>query len=189
MKEIEQKILGIDKKKLIAAIQKLQPKPQLVFEGLVAIKYFDFPDSRIRKKHDLLRLREIRPKGGKPFSELVYKTYICVRDNCKYLDETEFRFDEPSSFATAIKFLQKLGLKQTMYYEKKRTLYRWGNISFEIDEHPKIPAFLEIEAPSPAAIDKAIKALHLEHFEQSSESISALMCRKYPNISLSNLRF
>lgn len=189
MKEIERKILGIDKKQLLARIKKLKPTSRKIFEGFVKIRYFDFPDGRIRKKRDLLRLRVITPKGQKPFTELVYKTFLGVKKGCKYFDELEFSIPGGQDFEKLSTLFVRLGLKKTVEYEKKRTLYTQGKIHFEIDEHPKIPAFLEIEAPSPRHIEKAIHRLGLENHEQTSETISELLRRKYPKISLNGLRF
>ncbi|MBI2639169.1 class IV adenylate cyclase [Candidatus Peregrinibacteria bacterium] len=189
MKEIERKILEIDKRKLFSRIKTLKPRPRKIFEGKVTIRYFDFPDGRIRKKRDLLRLRVISPKGAKPFTELVYKTYLGIKKGCKYFDELEFPIPGSQDFERLTKFFAQLGLKKTVEYEKKRTLYAQGKVHFEIDEHPKIPAFLEIEAPSPQHIEKAIRQLGLENHEQTAESIGELLKRKYPKISLNGLKF
>lgn len=189
MMEIERKILGINKADILARIKRLNPAPQKLFEGLVCVKYFDFPDRRIRKKHDLLRVREFIEKGKKPYVEFAYKTYKGVKKGCKHLEEMETRISGNAAFKTTCDFLLGIGLKQTAYYEKKRTICKWGKVKFELDEYPKIPAFLEIEGHSTEAIEKTIKALGLQDHEQTAESISALMRRKYPKISLNGLRF
>lgn len=189
MMEIERKILGINKHEIVARILKLRPRPKKIFEGLVRVKYFDFCDGRICKKRDLLRLRKISPAGKKPYTEFVYKTFKCVKSGCKYFDELEFKFVGRNDFEILSALFKQIGLEQTLYYEKRRTLYSWKNLNFEIDEHPKIPAFLEIEAPSPKAIDKTIKALGLEKYEQSAENISELMKRKYKKVKLDGLKF
>lgn len=189
MKEIEKKILGIDKEQLLANIKQLKPVPKKLFEGLVRIKYFDFSDHRIHKKRDLLRLRDFKEKRKKPYCEFVYKTFKCIKNGCKYYDEMEYKLTYANAFKKSDAFLKELGLIQTVYYEKRRTNFSWGKIKFEIDEHPRIPVFLEIEGPSPAQINKAIKALKLEKNEQTADSISALLKRKYPKIKLNNLTF
>lgn len=188
-KEIERKILGIDVRKLVAQIKKLRPAPKKLFEGKLRIKYYDFTDGRIHKKRDLLRIREFWPKSGKPYSELVYKLYKGVQKNCKVFDELEFVIPGTHDAEKLGLLFGRMGLKEMVYYEKKRTLYKWGDVKFEIDEHPKIPAFMEIEGKSPAAIEKAIKALGLEENEQSAETIEELLKRKYSGVSLNDLRF
>lgn len=188
MLEVERKILGINKKALIEAIKKLKPKPKKIFEGLVRITYFDFPDGSIKKKKDLLRVREISPKGKKPYTELVYKVYKGIKGGNKYFEEFEQKFIQPGAFKNIQDFLKELGLKRTVYYEKIRTLYKWKNIAFEIDEHPKIPAFLEIEG-APKDIEKAIKLLSLHQHEQTADSIGELLAKKYPKLTLNKLVF
>lgn len=189
MLEIERKILGIDVGAVEARIKKLHPKPRKVFSGLVRVRYFDFSDGRVRKKKDLVRVREIVPDRATTYTELVYKTYRGIKKDAKYFDECEAKISAEGAFEIMSKFLRALGLQAVVYYEKRRTLYRWGKISFEVDEHPKIPPFLEIEAPSPAAIDRATAALELQRHEQTSETISELLSRKYPKIKLNGLRF
>lgn len=185
--EIERKILAINKEELVARLKKM--KALKLFDALVRVKYFDFPDNSIRAKKDLLRIREFCEKGKKPYTELVYKIYKCVKSGCKYFEELETKIDGAKSFENLGGFLSALGLKQTMHYEKKRTLYKLGKVNFEIDEHPRIPAFLEIEAPNPKVINKYIKLLGLEKHEQTAESIAQLMERKYSKISLNGLTF
>lgn len=208
MLEIERKILEINVSAVEARIKKLLPKPRKIFSGLVRVRYFDFSGGRVQRKKDLLRVREILPTRGLPYTELVYKTYKGVKKNAKYFDECEIKIaDRPSrgeakqlmprrggaSFSGAFETLTELfcllGLQPVVYYEKKRTLYRQGRVSFEIDEHPKIPAFLEIEAPSPREIDEAVRALGLQAHEQTAETISELLARKYAKIKLNGLRF
>lgn len=189
MLEIEQKILEVNVTALVLKIKKLKPRPKKIFEGLVKVKYFDFPDGRIRRKKDLLRMRVFLPSGKPSFTELVYKTYRGVKKGCKYFDELEFVIPGQEEEKKLRELFRQLGLTQTLYYEKRRILYSQGKIKFEIDEHPKIPPFLEIEAPSPAHIKKYVKLLSLEGHEQTAESIGELLKRKYPEIRLNKLRF
>ncbi len=201
MMEIERKILEIDVGKVKRAILKLPPtgtpasRPKKLFEGLLRINYWDFPDHRIYKKRDLLRVREFVPAhasgrgNSKPYTELVYKTYKGVKYGCKYFDECEVNFVGPGHGAQIGAFLEKLEVKKVLYYEKKRTLFAWGKIKFEIDEHPKIPPFMEIEAPSPMGINRAIIALGIQDHEQTSETIGELLARKYKKVKLNGLVF
>lgn len=200
MKEVERKILGIQVPSLCNAIEGLANKGFTVkktFEGIVRINYFDFEDGRIRAKKDLLRVREFIPAGGaESFVEVVYKTYGGVVDRCKVFDECEIGIPEKlakmtgaNTAETFTQFLEKLGLKRVVYYEKKRTHYDCGSFKCEIDEHPKVDPFVEIEAQSADEIDHAISALGLSDYEQTSETISELLERKYKPLTLADLRF
>lgn len=187
MKEIERKILEIDKKALIRRLRQL--KARKLFEGLVRVKYFDYADKRILAKKDLLRVREFIRRGKVSFTEIVYKTYGGIKKRSKVFDEVEAKVFGPKAFSGLCGFLLKIGLKQVLYYEKMRTLYRIKDIKIEIDEHPGIPAFAEIEAASPKIINNAVRLLGLGGFEQSAETIAELIKRKYPTVKLNGLKF
>ncbi len=215
MLEIERKILGINVRDLCKKIENLGASGKLkvkkTFEGLVRINYFDFDNGRIRAKKDLLRVREFvpMPQALPPlkntivdahqtltYTELVYKTYGGIKDGSKVFDECEIGI--PQSLAkmtgdttaeTLKLFLEKLGLKRVVYYEKKRTHYDCGSFKCEIDEHPKVEPFVEIEAQSAVEIDHAIEVLELKGFEQTPETISELLERKYKPLTLSDLIF
>lgn len=189
MMEIERKILGIDKKVLLKKIAALKPTPDKLFDGLVRVKYFDYADKRIYKKRDLLRVREFVPRQRTSYVELVYKKYRGVKDACKQFEELEMAFPGNGHAKFLEEFLKQLGLKETVYYEKKRMLFAYKNVKFEIDEHPGIPVFMEIEGPSAKAIDAAIFALGLSENEQSCETIQELLTRKYKGKKLNGMVF
>lgn len=56
------------------------------------------------------------------------------------------------------KILTLLGFKVTKHHEKYRTSFVKDHVKFEIDEHPGIPPYLEIEG-SPKDITASVKAL------------------------------
>lgn len=183
MKEIELKVLEIDKRAVEKKLRALGAKK--VFTELMRVRFFDFPDGRIRARGDLLRLREI----GKNRTEYVYKTNKRIKGGCKVFDENEFLLEGDNVFEDMTRALKSIGLKQTVYYEKKRTLYVYKKWKFEIDEHPRIPVFMEIEAPSPRAVKEAIKMLGLENHEATPDTINGLLKRRYKGVKLNGLTF
>ncbi|PIQ77683.1 hypothetical protein COV82_03315 [Candidatus Peregrinibacteria bacterium CG11_big_fil_rev_8_21_14_0_20_46_8] len=187
MQEIERKILGIDKDALVAKLLKLGAQKK--FSGLVRTKYFDHKDGRIKKRNDLLRVREFIEDGKGAYSEIVYKTFKGFEKGCKVVDETELKLPGAESFATICLLLEKLDFEQVKYFEKKREIYVYEKWKFEFDEYPKIPEFLEIEAQSIGDIDEAVKLLGLEEYEQTADAISRLLKRKYPKVELDGLVF
>lgn len=194
MREIEMKILEVPRKVIFQAAKKIGAKKK--YHVFMRVKYFDFPDRRIQKKKDLLRLRECRYDNGKHGCEVVYKVYRGVKDECKSFDEHEWWLDGKHAFQYVSDFFKKLGLIQTLYYEKKRTLFEVPGMKktmtsswLEFDEHPKIPSFLEIEAPSEKVVHEILMKLGLQNYEKSPETIEQLMRRKYPKIKLNGLAF
>ena len=66
---------------------------------------------------------------------------------------------EVSDFDTTAKILEKLGFKRKAVQENKRISYKKGAFDFEIDIWPRIPPYLEIEAPNKEAVEAAVKEL------------------------------
>ncbi|MBN1494347.1 CYTH domain-containing protein [Candidatus Peregrinibacteria bacterium] len=180
MKEIERKIFDIDTKAVSLKLLKMGAK--ILFKGIVRVKYFDTKKGDIRKKHNLLRVRQL----GEKRVEVCFKCNKRVKDGCKIYDECEFfAYD----FDRVSRFFEKLGYVCTCYYEKKRTEFNLKNIKIEMDEYPRIKPFIEIEASSVKKINDLINELGLEKNEASSETINEVLKRKYPKISLNNLTF
>lgn len=180
MKELEKKILEIDKKKVADNLEKMGAAK--TFEGLLKVRYLDTNDEKIRKSGDLLRVREF----GDEYTEIVYKTNKRIENGCKVYDEYTFK---GKSFEDALNFFKKLDLKTTCSYEKKRTVYYYQDSEIVIDEYPGIPPFLEIESENANQIEDIIKYLGLNEYESSCETINELLERKYKNVELNNLKF
>jgi len=153
MKEIEIKIIEINKKEIEKKLKKIGAKK--VFEGVLEGYAFDFPDERIKKAKNLLRLRKVGEK-----SYLTYKENKNKTCKAKICEETEF---EIMDFEKMIKVLNLLGLGAKGTISKHRTTYSIGKTHFEIEEPIKtqsfIPPFLEIEAPSVKVAYKYAKEL------------------------------
>ena len=146
MKEIEIKILEIDKIRIIEKIKELNAV--MVFDGELVNTYFDYEDCSLEKKGKHLRLRE---KGK--------NTEITLKENfskvtAKIADEYKITFLERED---AKKILAGMGLVVNIQVRKYRTSFHLGDIAFEIDEIPGIPPLLEIEAPDMDTIEKYVK--------------------------------
>lgn len=187
MKEIELKILEVPKKEVFKKLLRLGAKKK--YAARICVRYFDFPDHRIHKRKDLLRVREFTFKNGKKKTEIVYKKYGGIKNGCKIFQETEFIEEGKDAFEKMSGFFKKLRFIQTLSYEKKRTLFEYRDFKFEFDEHPKIPPFMEIESSDPGKIKMMVKKLGLQNYELSPETIEQLMKRKYPHIKLNGLKF
>jgi adenylate cyclase, class 2 len=186
MREIERKILDVPKRLFLKKMRQLAAVKQK--SVLMRVVYFDFPDGRIKECRDLLRTRELI-EGKKRTTELVYKTFQGIEGGCKIFDEREITLKERGAFQKLTDFFQACGYVQTVYFEKKRIEYKWRDITFEFDQYPQIPSFLEIEGPNAQEVKQIIKKLGLEEHEQTPESINQLMERKYPQVTLNGLHF
>ncbi len=140
MKEVEAKILEINKEKTVKNLT--ASGASRVFDGEILTLFLDFPDNRIHKRRDVLRLRK---EGDK--SELTYKK---IEENKAVKQAQEYSV-EISDIETTQNILQNLGLGVTQKMEKHRLSYKIGHVRFDIDrytgEYRFIPEFLEIEGP------------------------------------------
>ena len=147
MKEVEVKILEIDRKKVEETLSHLGAKK--VFDGEIQTLFLDFPDRRIIKAKDVLRLRR---EGSK--AELTYKK-VRFTQSSKTAEEYSV---EVSNLETTKLILENLGLNVTESMEKHRLSYKLEAARFDIDRYfgsyGFIPEFMEIEAQDTGLIHK-----------------------------------
>lgn len=180
MKEIEVKILGIDKAEVERKLSELGAEK--VYDGILKTTFWDYPDERIRKRGELLRLRYYSDEKIR----LVYKGNRRIEDGCKVVDEDEVAV---ADFEATRAILRKAGFEEKVYHEKKRIRYVLDGTFFEIDEYPGTPVFMEIEAESAVKVDEGIRLLGLQDLERSTETVTELFARLYPGREFNELRF
>ncbi|MFJ3825422.1 class IV adenylate cyclase [Streptomyces nodosus] len=90
-------------------------------------------------------------------------TTLCVKqiatDAVDGTHETEVTVD---SFEEASELLGLVGLTPRSYQENRRTSYTLGAVRLEIDEWPRIPPYLEIEADGEAQVWDTAAALGID---------------------------
>jgi len=157
MKEVEIKVLEVDRERLEAILQKAHA--QKTFEGELYARFFDDSEKSITQKGDVLRIR----KEGEEII-LAYKNHIS-HEEAKVMEEYEVILPDADPM---IHILACLGLTVIKETRKHRTEYVWDQIKFVFDEYLDnmsfIPVFLEIEATS---IDELEKGLHLLQLDKT----------------------
>ena len=152
MKEIEVKILEVNREEIEKKLVKLHTKK--IFEGKIQTLFLDFKDSEIAKQKNLLRLRKNPQK-----TELTYKK-VKRTQTFKIAEEYTVEVLDPD---TLLKILENLGLTVTSTMDKYRLSYKLDNTQFDLDkytgEYAFIPEFLEIEAESIDKIHQYAKLL------------------------------
>ena len=137
-KEIEIKILGIDRSSLVERLISLGAEK--VFDDEIHALYYDFPDNSIRRKGCTLRLRREGEKSVFTLKKDLESTEAKIRE------EHEI---EVSDFAGMKRLLETLGMNAWLDMKKHRTSYKLKGVRFEIDAYHDaysyIPQFLEIE--------------------------------------------
>jgi len=152
MKEIEVKILEIDRKKVEETLINLGAKK--ILDSDIQTIFFDFLDDKIVKAKDVLRLRKEEDK-----IELTYKK-VHATQTAKEAEEYSV---DVSSIDVMRKILENLGLRETENMLKHRISYKLDNVRFDIDRYMEnysfVPEFMEIEAESTDLIDKYAEVL------------------------------
>jgi len=152
MKEIEVKILEIDRKEIEKKLRSIGAKK--VSDVIMEVYSFDFPGRSIKKAKNLLRMRREGDKTKITFKKKIStnKVKMSHEYETEVLDMGEMR-----------KILEYLGLKVYLCVKKRRITYMLGKTHFEIDKYlgkySSIPEFLEIEAKDAKTIYKYAKLL------------------------------
>ena len=147
MKELEVKILEVNRKKIEETLTSLGAKK--IFDGDIQTMFFDFKDGTIIKAKNVLRLRKEQDK-----TELTYKK-VHVTQTAKLAEEYSV---EVSNLETMKKILENIGLSITESMQKHRVSYTIDHTRFDIDRYVGnygyIPEFMEIEAENIDLIHK-----------------------------------
>lgn len=83
---------------------------------------------------------------------------------------------------------ESIGLEKYAHQEKDRTSFTLKHWSFEIDDYPGMPPFLEIEGSSEDHVNEAIKLLGLEKNRTWAEGERKLIQNVY-NLDWYGMRF
>ncbi|MCW4017761.1 MAG: class IV adenylate cyclase [Candidatus Bathyarchaeota archaeon] len=152
MKEVEAKILEVDRNRVVQTLVRLGARK--VFDGEIETFFLDFKDGSIVKANDLLRLRR---EAGR--TQLTYKK-VQVTEAAKVAQEFSV---EVSDLAKTKQILELLGLAVTESMEKHRLSYTLDQARFDIDtyhgNYAYLPEFLEIEAQTAPTIHKYAELL------------------------------
>jgi adenylate cyclase, class 2 len=152
MKEVEAKILEVDRKQVEEALLGLGAKK--ILDGDIQTLFMDFKDARIIKAKDVLRLREEQDK-----TELTYKK-VRFTKTAKTADEYSVEVSDLEAMKT---ILENLGLSVTECMQKHRVSYTLDKVRFDIDRYlgsyEYIPEFMEIEAEDADSIHKYAELL------------------------------
>lgn len=175
MEEIEIKVLNIDVKDISKKI--LNFGAEKVSENLIIEKHFDFDDKRLSKRGDLFRVRKVDDKV-----EIAYKALKGI-DEFSIYDEIETGVGD---FDRIVSIIERVGMKCVRYREKRRTSFRKGDLKFEIDKYPDIPAYLEIEGDG-KNIKKALRSFLIE--DSNVARINATQVLKLYNVNSNYQRF
>ncbi len=172
MKEIEVKVLNIDKDKIEYKLKQIEC--ELVKDEYQYNYIFDTQERRLKKLYNgYLRIRKTVNKDKSKKIELTLKRNI---------KDSEFRKNIENNLninnvEEGIKILEALGYILMHTGKKHRVSYRYKDILFEIDTWDKETyphTYLEIEVIREEDLDKAIELLDIDKKNITKKSIEEL---------------
>lgn len=165
--EIEVKILEINPAYVISRLESIGA--QKILEARLKIREYDYPDGSLGKDKSILR---IRSEGNNVV--LCYKQRI-VKSDFKISDEHQVFV---SDLEEAGVIFEKLGFKRIGDKEKDRISYLQGDIHYDIDKWPRIPAYMEVEAPSKLLVKQGVELLGFS-MAQTTSMTGTEVLKKY----------
>jgi len=168
--EIETKVLDIDakgiKEKLVALGAKKKQETRLVVDW--------FRIKGVKEGEDPWFLRIRSNSEGK--HEVTWKAKSDILGVTRKHKEINFQIEEPEELAD---LFQELGLEKYAHQEKDRISFVFKDWSFDLDQYPRMPAYLEIEGASEESVKEAIKLLGLEKNPTWAKGERILIQEKY----------
>jgi adenylate cyclase class 2 len=151
--EIETKVLDIDEKKVIKSLILLKAKK--IQKTTLTVDWYR--PIGTKEGEDLWFLRIRSNSEGK--HEVTWKAKSNISNGVRKHKEINFNIDTPEQLSD---LFQEIGLEKYAHQEKIRTTFSLKDWTFDIDQYPGMPAFLEVEGPSEKSVKKAISLLGLE---------------------------
>lgn len=159
-KEIEIRILNIDKEKFINQIVSLGAKKEV--ESLQKRFVYDFNPVEENK---WIRLRTNGIKTTLTIKKILDKNAI---------DGTEELEIVVSDFDKTDKVLEELGYKHRNYQENYREIYTLNNVEISIDSWPLIPTYVELESKNEADIKKLLKIINFDNDNLTTLDVTSI---------------
>jgi adenylate cyclase, class 2 len=178
MRETETKILGVNPRTIAARLKKLGAR-QTQKTRLVVDWY------RLKGVTEGTDPWFLRIRTGTGKSEVTWKAHSKILGASR--SHKEINLDVPSHELTGQLF-ESIGLEHYAHQEKDRTSWNLKRWSFDLDQYPNMPAYLEIEAPSEKSIQAAITLLDLTGHRAMPEGERTLIQREY-GLDWYNMRF
>lgn len=181
-KETEVKVLNIDvekvKTKLVEIGAKQTYQGKFVVDWLRPIGIGEDEDPwflRVRSREG--REPEVTWKGLTEHEVNVRKK-INRKVNQKHHTADEINFNV-SDFNKMRDLFIAIGLEHYARQEKIRTSFELNDISFDIDEYPGIPPFLEVEAFSKQKVEETLEKLDLKNYKRWAAGERILIQQEY----------
>ena len=136
--------------------------------------FFDTEDRTLLAGDEGLRLRTNRDAHSGHATHVITHKGALQAGQLKSREETEVTVDNP---AAATKLFERLGLRVTLSFEKRRETWELGGCKVELDEVPHLGAFVEVEGPAEAQVFRVREAVGLSDRPIIKTSSIAMLTR------------
>ncbi len=171
MHEVETKILDVDAKSIATKMQDIGA--QKVLECRLVVDWYG-PKGLTHNGDDPWFLR-IRTYSGERH-EVTWKGKSDILGASRKHKEINFTVSDPIMLGD---LFEELNLEKYAHQEKDRISWTHKDWRFDLDQYPKMPAYLEIEGTSEAHIQEALVLLDLQDYKTSSEGERVLIQKEY----------
>ena len=151
--EIETKVLDIDVGDVLQKMANIKAK--MVSKTRLSVSWFRIKGVKEGEDPWFLRIRS--NSEGK--NEVTWKAKSDILGTARKHKEINFNIAEPEKLEDL--FIE-LGLEKYAYQEKDRTTFVLNDWQFDLDQYPRMPAFLEIEGKSEEHVKEAMSLLGIE---------------------------
>ena len=152
--EIETKILDIEADAIVEKLISLGAKK--INENRLTVDWYRPKGTKEGEDPWFLRIRSYSSNGR---NEVTWKAKSDIIGVVRKHKEINFDITEPEKLED---LFEELDLEKYAHQEKDRISFTHKNWQFDIDQYPKMPAFLEIEGNSEENVKEAINILGLK---------------------------
>jgi adenylate cyclase class 2 len=179
MQEIETKVLEVDVEEVSSKIEAIGAKK--TNDVLLKVDWFSMPENPPDKQPWFLRVRSY--SAGK--IEVTWKGDLEVLGVSRKVKEINVMVEDHEKMKL---LFEAIGLVVYAHQEKKRVSWELGNVKFDLDTYPNMPAYLEIEARSENEIKEMIEKLGLDKNQTWNDGERTLIEGKY-KLNWSSMHF
>lgn len=152
--EIETKVLDIDAEKIKETLLSLGAEKTI--ETRLIVDWYRIKGVKEGEDPWFLRIRS----NSDGVHEVTWKAKSDILGTARKHKEINFNIQEPEKLSD---LFEELDLEKYAHQEKDRISFKYKDWRFDIDQYPKMPAYLEIEGNSEEHVKEAMKLLGLEN--------------------------
>jgi predicted adenylyl cyclase CyaB len=172
MIELELKAVVPDAEALVARLRNFAAREE--FSGRLVDRRFDYADSRLLGKDEVIRVREYQGMNGETQTSLEWKGPESQTSGYKQREEIGV---ETGDAETLVAILGHLGLVQVRTIEREIRQFRLDGAVVRLEQYEQMDDLVEVEGEGPD-IERAISQMGIPRDEYTADSL-AEFARRY----------